>query len=92
MINKYGIKNSSEVKWADDSYFNSMCSELMRMSVIKIPTMVWCNNKNSVMRSVNPERDAASKEDFLNDVYVTDTKYDRFVSVLKKKKNIIELE
>lgn len=30
-----------------------------------------------------------TKEDFLNDVYVTDTKYDRFVSVLKKKKNII---
>lgn len=30
-----------------------------------------------------------TKEDFLNDVYVTDAKYDRFVSVLKKKKNII---
>lgn len=30
-----------------------------------------------------------TKEDFLNDVYVTDTKYDCFVSVLKKKKNII---
>lgn len=30
-----------------------------------------------------------TKEDFLNDVYVMDTKYDRFVSVLKKKKNII---
>lgn len=30
-----------------------------------------------------------TKEDFLNDVYVTDTKYDRFVSVIKKKKNII---
>lgn len=30
-----------------------------------------------------------AKEDFLNDVYVTDTKYDRFVSVIKKKKNII---
>lgn len=30
-----------------------------------------------------------TKKDFLNDVFVTDTKYDRFVSVLKKKKNII---
>ena len=30
-----------------------------------------------------------TKEDFLNDVYVTDAKYDWFVSVLKKKKNII---
>lgn len=30
-----------------------------------------------------------TKKDFLNDVFVTDAKYDRFVSVLKKKKNII---
>lgn len=28
-----------------------------------------------------------TKKDFLNDVFVTDAKYDRFVSVLKKKKN-----
>lgn len=30
-----------------------------------------------------------TKKDFLNDVFVTDAKYDRFVSALKKKKNII---
>lgn len=30
-----------------------------------------------------------TKKDFLNDVFVTDAKYDCFVSVLKKKKNII---
>lgn len=30
-----------------------------------------------------------AKKDFLNDVYVTNAKYNRFVSVLKKKKNII---
>ncbi|MEE0668030.1 AAA family ATPase [Holdemanella biformis] len=30
-----------------------------------------------------------TKKDFLNDMFVTDAKYDRFVSVLKKKKNII---
>lgn len=30
-----------------------------------------------------------TKKDFLNDVYVTNAKYNRFVSVLKKKKNII---
>ena len=86
MINKYGIKNSPEVKWADDSYFNSMCSELMRMSVIKIPTMVWCNNKNSVMRSVNPQRDAASKEDFLNAMIMSAE------FVLKKKGHIDHLQ
>lgn len=36
------------------------------MSVIGIPTVLWCNNKNSVMRKNDPARDAAVKEDFLN--------------------------
>lgn len=66
LIRKYGIRNSPEVKWADDSFFNSMCSELLTMSTIAIPTMLWCNNKNSIMRRVDPIRDAKNKEDFLN--------------------------
>ena len=66
LIKKYGIRNSPLVKWADDSFFNSMCSELMNMSIINIPTVLWTNNKNSVMRRQDIERDASVKEDFLN--------------------------
>ena len=66
LIKKYGIRNSPLVKWADDSFFNSMCSELMHMTVINIPTMLWTNNKDSIMRRHDPERDAAIKDDFLN--------------------------
>ena len=66
LIRKYGIRNSHLVKWADDSFFNSMCSELMNMSIISIPTVLWTNNKNSIMRKQDTERDAAVKEDFLN--------------------------
>jgi glycosyltransferase involved in cell wall biosynthesis len=66
LIRKHGIKNSPAVRWADDSFFNSMCSELMQMSVIGIPTVLWTNNKNSIMRRQDPERDAATKDDFLN--------------------------
>lgn len=66
LIRKHGIRNSPTVRWADDSFFNSMCSELMNMSVLSIPTMLWVNNMNSVMRRKNPERDAATKDDFLN--------------------------
>ena len=66
LIKKYGIRNSPLVKWADDSFFNSMCSELMNMSIISIPTVLWTNNKNSIMRRQDIERDAAIKEDFLN--------------------------
>lgn len=66
LIKKYGIRNSPLVKWADDSFFNSMCSELMNMSIIGVPTALWTNNKNSIMRRQDTERDAAIKEDFLN--------------------------
>ena len=66
LIKKYGIRNSPLVKWADDSFFNSMCSELMNMNIIGVPTVLWTNNKNSIMRRQDTERDAAVKEDFLN--------------------------
>ena len=66
LIKKYEIRNSPLVRWADDSYFNSMCSELLRMSTISIPTVLWTNNKNSIMRRQDAERDASTKEDFLN--------------------------
>ena len=66
LIKKYGICNSPLVKWADDSFFNSMCSELMNMSVIGVPTVLWTNNKNSITRRDDIERDSAIKEDFLN--------------------------
>lgn len=66
LIRRHGIKNSPLVKYADDSFFNSMCSELMKMSVIKVPTVLWTNNRNSIMRRKDSKRDEAVKEDFLN--------------------------
>ena len=38
----------------------------MHMTVINIPTVLWTNNKDSIMRRQDPERDAATKDDFLN--------------------------
>ena len=64
-MNKYGIRNSPLIKWADDSFFNSMCTELMKVDVIGVPTMLWCNNQDSVMRKTDYKRDAMVKEDFL---------------------------
>lgn len=65
LIEKYQIKNSPLIKWADDSFFNSMCSELLNLQVISIPTVLWCNNKSSVTREKNEERDKKVVEDFL---------------------------
>ena len=66
LIKKYEIRNSPLVRWADDSFFNSMCSELMNMSAISIPTVLWTNNKDSIIRRKDAERDTLTKEDFLN--------------------------
>lgn len=66
LIRKYGIKNSPDVKWADDSYFNSMCGEFMQLQVFGIPTMLWSCNKNSVIRRKDDVRDENIKKDFLN--------------------------
>lgn len=66
LIKQYGICNSPLIRWADDSFFNSMCSELMQLRVIGVPTVLWTNNKKSVMRRQDPERDRLVKKDFLN--------------------------
>ena len=66
LIKKFGICNSPDIKWADDSYFNSMCSELLNMSIIKIPTVLWCNNMTSILRKKDSKRDAEIAKDFLN--------------------------
>lgn len=50
-IKYWGIRNSPEVKWADDSFFNSMCSELGTMGLIPVPMYCWLNNQNSVTRN-----------------------------------------
>lgn len=77
------------------------CSELENMEYFKSPqgslfklTKDEYEQILDLIREENPIQtnkvvNKYTKEDFLNDVYVTDTKYDRFVSVLKKKKNII---
>lgn len=64
-IDEFGIKNSPVIKFADDSFFNSMCTELLDCQVIGIPTVLYCNNPNSVIRKYDPERDKILKEDFL---------------------------
>ena len=77
------------------------CSELENMEYFKSPqgslfklTKDEYEQILDLIREENPIQtnkvvNKYTKEDFLNDVYVMDTKYDRFVSVLKKKKNII---
>ena len=65
LIAKFDIKNDPEVRWSDDSFFNSMCSELMVMDILPIPMMVWINNDESVTRRIDEYRDKNKVKDFL---------------------------
>ena len=57
VIRKYGIAFVPEVRWSEDAFFNSMCTELMKVSILKVPTMIWTFNQGSLLRSVNEDRD-----------------------------------
>ena len=67
LINKFGIKNSPFTsRWADDSYFNSMCSELLKWTIVRIPTYLWCYNANSATRKdVQNNKDKSKTKIFL---------------------------
>jgi hypothetical protein len=84
-IKKFDIRNSPDVRWADDSFFNSMCSELLEMSIIKIPTALWTDTKTSILRKADPERDKLKQLDFLNAMLLS-AKH-----ILKYKENINHL-
>lgn len=70
-LKKYNIRNSPEVIWADDSYFNSMCNAFMPITKAKVTTLFWSCNKNSVLRKPNAERDKKQVYDFLNAMYLS---------------------
>lgn len=71
LLRKYNIRNSPEVKWADDSFFNSMCNAFMKISVVPVITMLWSYNKNSILRKPNPQRDKQKDYDFINAMYLS---------------------
>lgn len=52
-IDKFNIKNTPEVYYNEDGYFNSICTELGKLGVISIPLYLWTFNINSVTRNIN---------------------------------------
>jgi glycosyltransferase involved in cell wall biosynthesis len=65
IIRKYNIKFYPGMIWAEDAYFNAVCTELMSITLLKIPTMMWVYNNGSLLRSINPERDATATESLI---------------------------
>lgn len=52
-INRYGITFDPKLKTGEDSYVNAICYELADYKVIDIPIYIWCNNANSITRSID---------------------------------------
>lgn len=65
-IKKNNIRNSPEVKYADDSFFNSMCTELGTLSVIPLGMYIWMNNSDSITRNIDGSFKKDSLSDFIN--------------------------
>lgn len=67
-VKKYNIKNRPDVKYADDSFFNSMCDELNEIGfmIIQVPMMIWMYNENSVTRKVDGEYKEDAYSDFIS--------------------------
>lgn len=66
-IDKYNIKNRPDIKWADDSFFNSICFELAGpIETVDVPMIYYSFNPNSVTRIKDEEREKLVIHDFLN--------------------------
>lgn len=64
-LRKNNIRNSPEVLYADDSFFNSMCTELGICHVNTIPLYLWCNNQASITRETSSPYHDGKVADFL---------------------------
>lgn len=69
-IKKYNIRNNSEVRYMDDAFFNSMCTELGRVSTIPIAMYIWLNNQESITRN-GKMTSAACRYDFIHAMIIS---------------------
>lgn len=64
-VEQFGIRNRPDVKFADDSFFNSMCFELLYAKKMELPLYLYSNNPESVTRRKDDKRDSEVTVDFL---------------------------
>ena len=65
-IKKYNIKNSPNVKYADDVYFNSICTSLGKYGEIPAILYFYAYNSNSIIRNSNSTYRTDGLKDFLH--------------------------
>ncbi len=73
----------------DMEYFTNQQGSLFKLSKKEYDFIIGLiSEKNKILNSIDINKKYTKKE-FLEEVYVSEAKYDRLVSVLKRKKNII---
>lgn len=70
-------------------YFNMTQGTLFKLSKNEYDCLMDMIREENPAPRVNESYAAYTKTDFLKDVYMSEDKYDRLISVLKRKKNII---
>ena len=70
-------------------YFNMTQGTLFKLSKNEYDCLMDMIREENPASRVNESYAAYTKTDFLKDVYMSEDKYDRLISVLKRKKNII---
>lgn len=71
LIRKYDIRNSADVWYADDVFFNSMCTELGRLGEIHLPLYIWMNNPSSITRSPESQYQQNAMYDFIRAIRIS---------------------
>ena len=64
-VKRFNISNVPSIRWADDSYFNAICYELLNIQIIKLPTYIWTNTQTSAMRKKDSKREKEKCTDLL---------------------------
>lgn len=90
-IRKYDIRNNPEIKYMDDSFFNSMCTELGNVMTICSPLYIWMNNSSSATRDGRMSKDAC-RYDFIHGMILsTEFVYSKGVKTIKHMSNTLKM-
>lgn len=69
-IDKYNIRNTPEVKWADDSCWNVRVFELTKCITYDVPTHIWTNNPESVTNIIDGNKKVKINDDMVKGFYI----------------------
>lgn len=68
-LEKYEIRNNPQFsRWADDSYFNAMCTELTPVTINRLPMYIWTHTDGSAT-TADPSRSRRDLKIFMGAMY-----------------------